>query len=120
MKPSEAAQRPPDGRGCVQPRPSPSHLLPAGLLLPWRWLAVAGEGPVLVMVLLLSCMPNSPRVLLSKGRDTEALQALAWLRGADADTRGEFEQIQDTVQRQVCAGWVSCSAVGHGPFTLVA
>ncbi|XDB55754.1 PREDICTED: solute carrier family 2, facilitated glucose transporter member 6 isoform X2 [Capra hircus] len=71
-----------------------------GLLLPWRWLAVAGEGPVLVMVLLLSCMPNSPRFLLSKGRDTEALQALAWLRGADADTRGEFEQIQDTVQRQ--------------------
>lgn len=75
---------------------------------------------MLVMVLLLSCMPNSPRFLLSKGRDTEALQALAWLRGADADTRGEFEQIQDTVQRQVCAGWVSCSAVGHGPFTLVA
>ncbi|KAJ1078205.1 hypothetical protein K5549_016776 [Capra hircus] len=71
-----------------------------GLLLPWRWLAVAGEGPVLVMVLLLSCMPNSPRFLLSKGRDTEALQALAWLRGADADTRGEFKQIQDTVQRQ--------------------
>lgn len=75
---------------------------------------------MLVMVLLLSCMPNSPRFLLSKGRDTEALQALAWLRGADADTRGEFEQIQDTVQRQVCAGWVSCSAVGHGPFTPVA
>ncbi|KAM9721834.1 solute carrier family 2, facilitated glucose transporter member 6 isoform 1-T1 [Dama dama] len=71
-----------------------------GLLLPWRWLAVAGEGPVLVMVLLLSCMPNSPRFLLSKGRDAEALQALAWLRGADADTRWEFEQIQDTVRRQ--------------------
>ncbi|KAL1288505.1 SLC2A6 [Ovibos moschatus] len=71
-----------------------------GLLLPWRWLAVAGEGPVLIMVLLLSCMPNSPRFLLSKGRGTEALQALAWLRGADADTHWEFEQIQDTVQRQ--------------------
>ncbi|XP_043326012.1 solute carrier family 2, facilitated glucose transporter member 6 isoform X1 [Cervus elaphus] len=71
-----------------------------GLLLPWRWLAVAGEGPVLIMVLLLSCMPNSPRFLLSKGRDAEALQALAWLRGADADTRWEFEQIQDTVRRQ--------------------
>lgn len=69
------------------------------------------------MVLLLSCMPNSPRFLLSKGRDAEALQALAWLRGADAGTRWEFEQIQDTVRRQVCAGWVSCSAVGHGPFT---
>lgn len=75
---------------------------------------------MLVMVLLLSCMPNSPRFLLSKGRDAEALQALAWLRGADADTRWEFEQIRDTVRRQVCAGWASCSAVGHEPFTPLA
>ncbi|KAM9642402.1 solute carrier family 2, facilitated glucose transporter member 6 isoform 2-T2 [Trichechus inunguis] len=71
-----------------------------GLWLPWRWLAVAGEVPVLVMILLLSFMPNSPRFLLSRGRDEEALQALAWLRGAHADIRWEFEQIQDNVQRQ--------------------
>nr|KAF6315403.1 solute carrier family 2 member 6 [Myotis myotis] len=71
-----------------------------GLLLPWRWLAVAGEGPVVVMILLLSFMPNSPRFLLSRGRDAEALQALAWLRGAQADIRWEFQQIQDNVQRQ--------------------
>ncbi|MBZ3873781.1 Solute carrier family 2, facilitated glucose transporter member 6 [Sciurus carolinensis] len=70
------------------------------LLLPWRWLAVAGEGPVLVMVLLLSFMPNSPRFLLSRGRDEEALQALTWLRPADADVHWEFEQIQDNVRRQ--------------------
>ncbi|KAH0519137.1 Solute carrier family 2, facilitated glucose transporter member 6 [Microtus ochrogaster] len=71
----------------------------AGLLLPWRWLAVAGEGPVLVMILLLSFMPNSPRFLLSKGRDEEALQALTWLR-ADSEVHWEFEQIQDNVRRQ--------------------
>ncbi|KAF0876104.1 GTR6 protein, partial [Crocuta crocuta] len=73
---------------------------PAGLLLPWRWLAVAGEGPVLVMTVLLSFMPNSPRFLLSRGRDAEALRSLAWLRGADTDIRWEFSQIQDNVQRQ--------------------
>ncbi|XP_035118014.1 solute carrier family 2, facilitated glucose transporter member 6 isoform X1 [Callithrix jacchus] len=71
-----------------------------GLLLPWRWLAVAGEAPVLIMILLLSFMPNSPRFLLSRGRDEEALQALAWLRGVDADVHWEFEQIQDNVRRQ--------------------
>ncbi|XP_076701274.2 solute carrier family 2, facilitated glucose transporter member 6 isoform X4 [Callospermophilus lateralis] len=75
-----------------------------GLLLPWRWLAVAGEGPVLVMVLLLSFMPNSPRFLLSRGRDEEALQALTWLRPADADVHWEFEQIQDNVRRQQLTG----------------
>lgn len=56
---------------------------------------------MVIMVLLLSFMPNSPRFLLSRGRDAEALQALAWLRGADADIRWEFQQIQDNVQRQV-------------------
>uniref|UniRef100_A0A8C5V2B7 Solute carrier family 2 member 6 n=1 Tax=Microcebus murinus TaxID=30608 RepID=A0A8C5V2B7_MICMU len=71
-----------------------------GLLLPWRWLAVAGEAPVLTMILLLSVMPNSPRFLLSRGKDEEALRALAWLRGADADVQWEFEQIQDNVRRQ--------------------
>lgn len=71
-----------------------------GLLLPWRWLAVAGEGPVLIMVLLLSFMPNSPRFLLSRGRDEEALQALTWLRPSDSDVHWEFEQIQDSVRRQ--------------------
>nr|XP_060466420.1 solute carrier family 2, facilitated glucose transporter member 6 [Panthera onca] len=81
-----------------------------GLLLPWRWLAVAGEGPVLVMTLLLSFMPNSPRFLLSRGRDSEALRALAWLRGADTDIRWEFSQIQDNVQRQVREG--GCEALG--------
>ncbi|XP_055988708.1 solute carrier family 2, facilitated glucose transporter member 6 isoform X4 [Sorex fumeus] len=71
-----------------------------GLLLPWRWLAVAGEGPVLLMVLLLSFMPNSPRFLLTRGRDEEARRALGWLRGARADVRWEFQQIQDNVRRQ--------------------
>ncbi|KAM8802768.1 solute carrier family 2, facilitated glucose transporter member 6 isoform 2-T2 [Rhynchonycteris naso] len=75
-----------------------------GLLLPWRWLAVAGEGPVVVMILLLTFMPNSPRFLLSRGRDAEALRSLAWLRGADADIRWEFQQIQDNVQRQQLTG----------------
>ncbi|XP_053414326.1 solute carrier family 2, facilitated glucose transporter member 6 isoform X3 [Nycticebus coucang] len=71
-----------------------------GLLLPWRWLAVAGEAPVLTMILLLSFMPNSPRFLLSRGRDEEALRALAWLRGAESDVQWEFQQIQDNVRRQ--------------------
>ncbi|XP_048208848.1 solute carrier family 2, facilitated glucose transporter member 6 [Perognathus longimembris pacificus] len=71
-----------------------------GLWLPWRWLAVAGEGPVLVMILILSFMPNSPRFLLSRGRAEEALRALTWLRAGAADVHWEFEQIQDNVQRQ--------------------
>uniref|UniRef100_A0A8C3QAX3 Solute carrier family 2 member 6 n=1 Tax=Geospiza parvula TaxID=87175 RepID=A0A8C3QAX3_GEOPR len=56
-----------------------------GLVLDWRWLAVAGEVPVLAMVLLLCFMPNSPRFLLSQGKEEEALGSLCWLRGQDTD-----------------------------------
>lgn len=67
------------------------------------------------MILLLSFMPSSPRFLLSKGRDAEALWALAWLRGANADIRWEFQQIQDNVQRQVCV-WLQPASPGLASF----
>ncbi|KAM9370858.1 solute carrier family 2, facilitated glucose transporter member 6 [Phaethornis superciliosus] len=71
-----------------------------GLVLDWRWLAVAGEVPVLLMILLLCFMPNSPRFLLSQGKDEEALRSLCWLRGKDTDYTREYEQIKDSVRKQ--------------------
>ncbi|XP_051836241.1 solute carrier family 2, facilitated glucose transporter member 6 isoform X1 [Antechinus flavipes] len=86
-----------------------------GLKIPWRWLAVAGEVPVFVMMVLLCFMPNSPRFLLSQGKEEEALKALAWLRGRDTDFQREFQQIQNSVRRQP-------TVVGRaaGPFHLQA
>ncbi|XP_059721201.1 solute carrier family 2, facilitated glucose transporter member 6 [Haemorhous mexicanus] len=78
-----------------------------GLILDWRWLAVAGEVPVLAMVLLLCFMPNSPRFLLSQGKEEEALSSLCWLRGEDTDYAREYEQIKDSVRKQ--SRRVSCA-----------
>ncbi|XP_038012500.1 solute carrier family 2, facilitated glucose transporter member 6 [Motacilla alba alba] len=78
-----------------------------GLVLDWRWLAVAGEVPVLAMVLLLCFMPNSPRFLLSQGKEEEALGSLRWLRGEDTDYAREYEQIKDSVRKQ--SRRVSCA-----------
>ncbi|XP_015500069.1 solute carrier family 2, facilitated glucose transporter member 6 isoform X1 [Parus major] len=78
-----------------------------GLVLDWRWLAVAGEVPVLAMVLLLCFMPNSPRFLLSQGKEEEALGSLCWLRGEDTDYAREYEQIKDSVRKQ--SHGVSCA-----------
>ncbi|KAJ7308055.1 hypothetical protein JRQ81_008558 [Phrynocephalus forsythii] len=75
-------------------------ILPTGLILPWRWLAVAGQVPVLVMVVLLSFVPNSPRFLISKKKEEEALNALKWLRGADVDYWWEYDQIRNSVMEQ--------------------
>ena len=80
---------------------APNHAAPAGLVLDWRWLAVAGEVPVLVMIILLCFMPNSPRFLLSQGKDDKALASLCWLRGKDTDYTREYEQIKDSVRKQV-------------------
>nr|XP_056716171.1 solute carrier family 2, facilitated glucose transporter member 6 [Euleptes europaea] len=71
-----------------------------GLVLPWRWLAVAGEVPILIMIILLCFMPESPRFLISKGKEDEALSALTWLRGQDANYWWEYEQIKDSVKEQ--------------------
>ncbi|XP_068011710.1 solute carrier family 2, facilitated glucose transporter member 6 isoform X2 [Melanerpes formicivorus] len=71
-----------------------------GLVLDWRWLAVAGEVPVLIMIILLCFMPSSPRFLLSQGKEGEALRSLCWLRGRDTDYGREYEQIKDSVRKQ--------------------
>lgn len=85
----------------------------AGLVLDWRWLAVAGEVPVLTMIILLCFMPNSPRFLLSQGKDAEALGSLCWLRGRDTDYAQEYEQIKDSVRKQVRMGRGSPPARGR-------
>ncbi|KAE8582301.1 hypothetical protein XENTR_v10020069 [Xenopus tropicalis] len=71
-----------------------------GLLLPWRWLAVIGEVPVITMLLLLCFMPDSPRFLISKGKDEKALKALAWLRGVNTEYQGEYERIKSNVLKK--------------------
>ncbi|XP_069842025.1 solute carrier family 2, facilitated glucose transporter member 6 [Dendropsophus ebraccatus] len=68
-----------------------------GLVLPWRWLAIAGEVPVFLMLFLLCFMPDSPRFLISKGKDEKALQALVWLRGPNTAYRAEFQRIKESV-----------------------
>ncbi|KAK1801058.1 hypothetical protein P4O66_022762 [Electrophorus voltai] len=76
-----------------------------GLKLPWRWLAVVGEVPVLVMVILLSFMPNSPRYLIICGKRDEACRALKWLRGEESEYMGELMKIERGVTSQVGLQW---------------
>ncbi|NXN95840.1 GTR6 protein, partial [Rhinopomastus cyanomelas] len=79
------------------------------LVLDWRWLAVAGEVPVLTMIILLCFMPDSPRFLLSQGKEEQALGSLCWLRGKDTDYAREYEQIKDSVRKQ--SQRVSCAEI---------
>ncbi|XP_075041921.1 solute carrier family 2, facilitated glucose transporter member 6 isoform X2 [Mixophyes fleayi] len=42
---------------------------------------------------------DSPRFLISKGKDEKALQALVWLRGANTAYKGEFQRIKESVMK---------------------
>ncbi|KAG7332664.1 hypothetical protein KOW79_004498 [Hemibagrus wyckioides] len=75
------------------------------LVLPWRWLAVAGEVPVLIMVILMCFMPNSPRYLITNNKMNEAERALKWLRGHDLDSTDELNQIQHSIESQAGTQW---------------
>ncbi|TSO77779.1 Solute carrier family 2, facilitated glucose transporter member 6 [Bagarius yarrelli] len=74
--------------------------IPVGLILPWRWLAIAGEVPVLIMLILLCFMPNSPRYLITNNKREEAARALKWLRGSESNYIAELNQIEQTVNSQ--------------------
>jgi len=75
--------------------------LSSGLILPWRWLAVAGEVPVIIMMILLCFMPTSPRYLTMKGNREKAVKSLKWLRGPNSDYLTEFSKIERSINSQV-------------------
>ncbi|XP_067868138.1 solute carrier family 2, facilitated glucose transporter member 6 isoform X2 [Heterodontus francisci] len=71
------------------------------LVLSWRWLAVVGAIIPIVMIIILCFMPESPRYLISKHRTDEAMQSLAWLRGTEANYQLEYEEIRESLSRNV-------------------
>ncbi|XP_074553178.1 solute carrier family 2, facilitated glucose transporter member 6 [Halichoeres trimaculatus] len=75
------------------------------LVVPWRWLAVAGELPALLMVVLLAFMPCSPRRLLSLGREQQAEEALRWLRGGHYNVQTELRVIKHSIDTQGKVTW---------------
>uniref|UniRef100_A0A8C1DHY9 Solute carrier family 2 member 6 n=1 Tax=Cyprinus carpio carpio TaxID=630221 RepID=A0A8C1DHY9_CYPCA len=75
-----------------------------GLVLPWRWLAVAGEIPVVIMIILLCFMPTSPRYHVMKGNRAKAVKSLEWLRGPSSDYLTEFNKIERSINSQVKGG----------------
>uniref|UniRef100_A0A8C7CFF8 Solute carrier family 2, facilitated glucose transporter member 6 n=1 Tax=Oncorhynchus kisutch TaxID=8019 RepID=A0A8C7CFF8_ONCKI len=76
-----------------------------GLVVPWQWLAVVGEIPALLMLLLLCFMPNSPRYLIICGKQEQACKALEFLRGPDSDFMTEFNRIELSISSQVHRQW---------------
>ena len=68
----------------------------------WRWKLGVAAAPALVFLLLLRTIPQSPRWLLSRGRDAEARTALARLSPQDA--AAEFAALRAGSAREAGEG----------------
>ena len=68
-----------------------------GAFVDWRWLAIIGAMPSVFLIIFMLAMPETPRWCLGKNRRTEALAALRWLRGPEADIDQECFTIQETL-----------------------
>ena len=61
----------------------------------WRWMYLMQAVPAAIFLLALLLIPESPRYLVSKGRDDKATSVLASLFGADV-ARSKLEEIRAT------------------------
>ena len=61
----------------------------------WRWMYLMQAVPAVIFLVALIFIPESPRYLVSKGRDEKASQVLTSLYGSDV-ARGKLEEIRGT------------------------
>src|SRR5579875_615409 len=61
----------------------------------WRWMFLMQSIPAAIFLIALFMIPESPRYLVSKGRDEHATSVLAKLFGSDI-ARAKFEEIRAT------------------------
>lgn len=64
----------------------------------WRWILGLAAVPAIVMFLGVFMQPESPRWLLSKGRNAEARQIVGMLRGETSDVQAIEEDFNQMVQ----------------------
>ncbi|XP_046650205.1 solute carrier family 2, facilitated glucose transporter member 8-like isoform X3 [Daphnia pulicaria] len=86
-----------------------------GLWMHWRWLSVICTIEPIIFLVGMICVPESPYFLMRKGKQSEALEALVWLRGSTYNIKAELHQIETRVLEDsketckisdVCQPWV--------------
>ena len=71
-----------------------------GLVVPVQFLVITLSSPSLLFLLLCWRLPESPVWLMRRGREEEARQTLAWLRGGKYDIEPEVEEIRDVIAKE--------------------
>ncbi len=69
------------------------------VLYGWRWMMGSEALPALVFLVLLIGVPESPRWLVKRGRESEAFNVLARVNG-DVQARADMREITETIARE--------------------
>ncbi|KAJ8930851.1 hypothetical protein NQ314_016270 [Rhamnusium bicolor] len=65
-----------------------------GTVYQWQILALIGAILSLPFLVLIWLIPETPRFLMSKGKEDKSREALQWLRGSETDIDKEFHELQ--------------------------
>ena len=76
----------------------------------WRWMFLTGVAPAVLLLLLLIRVPETPRYLVMAGRNEEAHEVLAQIRG-DEFARHELAAIRSSLEGRVYT-WRDLLSVG--------
>lgn len=72
-----------------------------GLFLDWKWITVVSLVPPTLLILLMICLPESPRWFLSKGLYQDAYRSLETIREPQFyNINNELEEIKDALENQ--------------------
>ena len=77
---------------------------------PWRWMFASETLSVLLFLMFVFALPQSPRWLAQKGRYAEALAVLTRVHGADL-ARREIDEIRASLEQET-GGWGELFAPG--------
>ena len=70
----------------------------------WRWMLGIEAIPALIFFILLLGNPESPRWLMSKGRNTEAAQLFRKLTGSEEAAQEEYVAVEKALQEELSTG----------------
>ncbi|XP_066259015.1 facilitated trehalose transporter Tret1-like isoform X2 [Euwallacea similis] len=71
-----------------------------GTFFEWRQLALVGVVLAIPFVIVFWVIKETPRFLVSRGKEEETQQALQWLRGANTSIDKEFHELKKSFQEE--------------------
>ncbi|KAH1023315.1 hypothetical protein HUJ04_012541 [Dendroctonus ponderosae] len=82
-----------------------------GTFYEWQQLALVGVVLSIPFVIVFWVIRETPRFLISRGKEEETQQALQWLRGPNTNIEKEFHELQKSYQEETETDETACESL---------